>query len=141
MAGDIIGIFSICSLPAWRWYALRIMPCCFLYPGSHGCFFFFLVAFEYEKAAVRRPLLDIHGRNLPGHSMSAAMFLILGTVTGSLDFDSFTHGLSAQKANICFILALIGFWDQSQASCHFTYGSRRRIPQRQAMYQRLCRES
>ncbi len=70
---------------------------------------FFLVAFEYEKAAVRKASWTYMIATYLGTACLLPMFLIFGTAAGSLDFDCFAHCLSPQSANICFILALIGF--------------------------------
>jgi len=70
---------------------------------------FFLVAFEYEKEEVRTSSWIYMVASYLGTACLLPMFLIFGSQTGSLDFDGFTKSLSSGTANICFILALIGF--------------------------------
>ena len=70
---------------------------------------FFLVAFEYEKEDVRKSSWIYMYFSYLGTAFLLPMFLILGSSSGSLDFDGFTKGLSSSMANVCFILALVGF--------------------------------
>jgi len=70
---------------------------------------FFLVAFEYEKAAVRKAAWTYMIATYLGTACLLPMFLLFGTSAGSFDFAGFANCLSPQKATICFILALIGF--------------------------------
>ena len=70
---------------------------------------FFLVAFEYEKIEVRKASWIYMVASYIGTAFLLPMFLIFGSSAGSLDFDVFTQSLSSGAANICFILALIGF--------------------------------
>lgn len=70
---------------------------------------FFLVAFEYEKEEVRRASWTYMVASYLGTACLLPMFLILGTGSTSLDFDTFLKNISPQMANFCFILALIGF--------------------------------
>ncbi|MBI4634190.1 MAG: hypothetical protein HY742_09910 [Deltaproteobacteria bacterium] len=70
---------------------------------------FFLVAFEYEKEAVRKASWIYMVASYLGTAFLLPMFLIFGSEAGSLDFDGFVQGLSSGEANICFILALVGF--------------------------------
>jgi hydrogenase-4 component B len=70
---------------------------------------FFLVAFEYEKESVRKASWTYMVATYLGTACLLPMFLIFGKAAGSLDFDGFAHCLTPQRANICFILALIGF--------------------------------
>lgn len=70
---------------------------------------FFLVAFEYEKEEVRKASWIYMVASYLGTAFLLPMFLIFGASAGSLDFDGFAKSLSSGAANICFILALIGF--------------------------------
>jgi hydrogenase-4 component B len=70
---------------------------------------FFLVAFEYEKETVRKASWIYMYASYLGTAFLLPMFLILGSSSGSLDFDGFTKGLSSGMANVCFLLALVGF--------------------------------
>jgi len=70
---------------------------------------FFLVAFENEKAEVRRASWIYMVATHLGTACLLPMFLIFGASAGSLDFDRFAHSLPQPLASICFILALIGF--------------------------------
>ena len=70
---------------------------------------FFLVAFEYEKEAVRKASWIYMYASYLGTAFLLPMFLILGSSSGSLDFNGFTKGLSSGMANVCFLLALVGF--------------------------------
>jgi len=70
---------------------------------------FFLVAFEYEKEDVRKSSWIYMYFSYLGTAFLLPMFLILGSSSGSLDFDGFTKGLSSSMENVCFILALVGF--------------------------------
>ena len=70
---------------------------------------FFLVAFENEKAEVRRASWIYMVATHLGTACLLPMFLIFGAHAGSLDFDRFAHSLPQPLASICFILALIGF--------------------------------
>jgi len=70
---------------------------------------FFLVAFEYEKEDVRKASWIYMIASYLGTACLLPMFLILNAGSGPLDFDNFLKSISPQTANICFILALIGF--------------------------------
>jgi formate hydrogenlyase subunit 3/multisubunit Na+/H+ antiporter MnhD subunit len=70
---------------------------------------FFLVAFEYEKKEARKASWIYMVASYLGTACLLPMFLILGGSTGSLDFDVFTKSLSSGAANVCFVLALVGF--------------------------------
>ena len=70
---------------------------------------FFLVAFEYEKEGVRKSSWIYMVASYLGTVFLLPMFLILGSQSGSLDFDGFAKGLSSGAINVCFILALVGF--------------------------------
>ena len=77
--------------------------------GNNGPGIFFLVAFENEKAEVRRASWIYMVATHLGTACLLPMFLIFGASAGSLDFDRFAHSLPQPLASICFILALIGF--------------------------------
>jgi hydrogenase-4 component B len=70
---------------------------------------FFLVAFEYEKKEVRKASWIYMVASYLGTACLLPMFLILWGSAGSLDFEVFTQSLSSGAANVCFILALVGF--------------------------------
>lgn len=70
---------------------------------------FFLVAFENEKAEVRKAAWIYMVATYLGTACLLPMFLILGTYAGTLDFDKFAHSLPPHMTSLCFILALIGF--------------------------------
>jgi len=70
---------------------------------------FFLVAFEYEKEDVRKASWTYMIASYLGTACLLPMFLILGTGSNFLDFDNFVKNISPRTADICFILALIGF--------------------------------
>lgn len=70
---------------------------------------FFLVAFEYEKEDVRKASWVYMIASYLGTACLLPMFLILGSASGSLDFDNFLKNISPLTAGICFILAIIGF--------------------------------
>lgn len=69
---------------------------------------FFLVAFENEKAEVRRASWTYMIATHIGTAFLLVMFLLLGKSSGSLDFSGL-GGLTPQLATISFVLAVIGF--------------------------------
>ncbi|MBN1568005.1 MAG: hypothetical protein JXA73_09175 [Acidobacteria bacterium] len=69
---------------------------------------FFLVAFENEKAEVRRASWTYMIATHIGTAFLLVMFLLLGKSSGSLDFSSL-GGLTPQLATVSFVLAVVGF--------------------------------
>ena len=66
---------------------------------------FFLVTFEDEKESVRKAGWTYLVASHLGTAFLLAMFVLLGRVSGSLDFDRFTPS----GAGVLFLLAVIGF--------------------------------
>lgn len=69
---------------------------------------FFLVAFENEKAEVRRASWTYMIATHIGTAFLLVMFLLLGKSSGSLDFSGL-GGLTPQLATVSFVLAVVGF--------------------------------
>jgi len=69
---------------------------------------FFLVAFDHEKAAVRRAAWIYMTATYLGTACLLPMFLLLGSGAG-LDFSLLGMHLRPLVADVCFVLALIGF--------------------------------
>jgi hydrogenase-4 component B len=105
---------------AWFYYAILVASMALVCVARNALLFliaweimalasFFLVAFENEKAGVRRASWIYMVATHLGAACLLPMFLILGASSGSLDFDRFAHSLPQPLASICFILALVGF--------------------------------
>ena len=105
---------------SWLFFNLLIASMAFVCLANNAILFliswevmalssFFLVAFEYEKEEVRKSSWIYLVASYLGTACLLPMFLILGSQAGSLDFEGFAKSLSSGAANICFILALIGF--------------------------------
>ena len=105
--------------PSWLFYNLFVAAMALVVVARQAVLFmvawevmslaaFFLVTFEHEKKDVRVAgwvyLIAAH----LGAAFLLAMFLLLGRVSGSLDFDTFVVPAPAAAAVILF-LALVGF--------------------------------
>jgi formate hydrogenlyase subunit 3/multisubunit Na+/H+ antiporter MnhD subunit len=105
---------------SWFFYNLLVSSMALVCMARNGILFliawelmalssFFLVAFESDKVEVRKASWTYMVATYLGTVCLLPMFLILGSVSGSLDFDTFGRGLSSPVINLCFILALVGF--------------------------------
>jgi formate hydrogenlyase subunit 3/multisubunit Na+/H+ antiporter MnhD subunit len=70
---------------------------------------FFLVAFEYQKNEVRKAAWIYMTATYLGTACLFPMFLLLGAQGGSLDFSAINFHASGRLADVCFVLALVGF--------------------------------
>ena len=70
---------------------------------------FFLVAFEHEKNEVRKAAWIYMTATYLGTACLLPMFLLLGSGPGSLNFAGFNLLHDSRLADICFLLALVGF--------------------------------
>jgi hydrogenase-4 component B len=70
---------------------------------------FFLVIFESHKETTRRASWIYMTATYLGTSLLLPMFLLMGSTSGSLDFNTFNLHANPHLADVCFILALIGF--------------------------------
>ncbi|MBI3987818.1 MAG: hypothetical protein HY343_12905 [Lentisphaerae bacterium] len=70
---------------------------------------FFLVAFDYERDEVRRASWTYLVAAHLGTAFLLPLFLILGGPDGSQELGAVGRALSPGMANLCFVLALIGF--------------------------------
>jgi hydrogenase-4 component B len=129
LLSSLAGIYGVSYLKAWRnrknlgaswfFYNLLVASMVMVLAARNGMLFlvaweimalasYFLVVFEDETEEVRRA-----GRTyLIATHLSAAglfvLFLLLGSRTGSLDFETF-GGSSAGGASAAFLLAVVGF--------------------------------
>ena len=105
---------------SWFFYCLLVASMALVCLARNGVLFllaweimalssFFLVAFENEKAEVRRASWIYMVATHLGTACLLPMFLMFGAAAGSLDFDRFSHSMPPHLTGICFILALIGF--------------------------------
>ena len=70
---------------------------------------FFLVIFESHKETTRKASWIYMTATYLGTAMLLPMFLLMGSTSGSLDFATFNLHVNPHLADVCFILALIGF--------------------------------
>ena len=70
---------------------------------------FFLVAFEYQKTAVRKAGWTYLVATHIGTSTLFLMFMIYSNFAGSMDFFDFGNVLPQHQMTLCLILAIIGF--------------------------------
>ena len=70
---------------------------------------YFLVAFENEKKHVREAAWTYLVATHLGTAFLLPMFVLLGSGSGSLDFDTFVNERSASHAGVLFLMAVIGF--------------------------------
>jgi hydrogenase-4 component B len=107
---------------AWCWFNLLIASMAAVVTARNGLFFllawelmslssFFLVAHESEKETVRKAAWTYLVATHLGVACLLAMFVLMGTATGSLDFDKLALGTAGGRGflDCIFVLALIGF--------------------------------
>jgi formate hydrogenlyase subunit 3/multisubunit Na+/H+ antiporter MnhD subunit len=104
---------------AWFWYNLLAAAMVLVVISRNGLLFlmawetmalasFFLVAFENEKEQVREAAWTYFIATQLGTAFVVALFAILATETGTLDFDGFS-GIGGALPGLLFVLAVIGF--------------------------------
>lgn len=107
--------------PAWFFYNLLTASMVLVAIAANGVLFlvawevmslssFFLVTFDDEKASVREAGWTYLVATHLGTAFLLVLFVVLGRQAGTLDFDAIaTQGVLPGTANLCFLLALIGF--------------------------------
>ncbi len=114
---------------AWCWFNVLLASMAAVVVARNGLLFllaweimslssFFLVAHEHEEESVRKASWTYLVATHLGVALLLAMFVVMGTTAGSLDFDALTNagrpGQSFAAAgqgflNALFLLALLGF--------------------------------
>ncbi len=107
---------------AWCWFNALVLGMALVAVARNGLLFliaweimslssFFLVAHEHEKQEVRKAAWTYLVATHIGAAFVLAMFVLLGTAAGSLDFGALAGSGSAGRgfAALVFALAVIGF--------------------------------
>ncbi|HAK93494.1 MAG TPA: oxidoreductase [Planctomycetes bacterium] len=107
---------------AWCWFNVLVLGMALVAVARNGLLFliawevmslssFFLVAHEAEKPEVRKAAWTYLVATHIGAAFVLAMFVLLGTAAGSLDFEDMASlkGAGREFAALIFALAVIGF--------------------------------
>jgi len=108
--------------PHWLWFNVLVVSMALVVTAANAVLFlaaweimslasFLLVAFEHERAEVRRVAWTYLLATHLGTAFLFGLFLLAGTLTGSFDFAAFgaLASLPAGRATLLFLFALVGF--------------------------------